>query len=134
VGRRLAWTGVAGVALAACAPGVQLAPVPEAPDAWIAFDVPVPDRDSRNLLRSFEACARAFGCHTERHRGWGGTGTPGRGRTGIYSSVIAQCEEGVVGVVATGVERVRVACAKPATRGQCETLVTQIGGTPPARW
>ena len=66
---------------------------------------------------AFAASARAFGCLTER----GGTI---RGGWGSYSAVLARCDEGTA-VIATaaGFRGVRVACLRPTTREQCETLI-----------
>jgi hypothetical protein len=121
---------VAVVALAsACSPASPRAPLPQGQHEWLIFDVEVPDRDSRELLRSFEANARAFGCSTEKGGGWS-AGLPGGGRHRIYSAILAQCDEGSIAMAAVTYTRVRLACPKPGTREQCEALLGQIS---PAR-
>jgi hypothetical protein len=112
----------------ACSPVGPRPPVPqdrnawavfdeEGRDAWLAFDVDVPGRDSRGLVRSFLASARALGCDTAK----GGHSFRG------YSAVLAECHEGTIVMAAMDYERVRLACLKPTTRQQCEALVGQIG-------
>jgi hypothetical protein len=126
--RRSRWqmtVSAAMVALSACASVSPPPPLPRGPDAWLIFDVDVPGRDSRELLRSFQASARAFGCTTGKGGGWA-TGMPGGGTARVYSAVMARCEEGTIGMALVDYGRVRLACPKPATREQCEALLGQI--------
>jgi hypothetical protein len=106
-----------------CAP--PRPPLPQSRDAWLLFDVDVPGRDSRDLLRRFVASAQAFGCSTENAGGWS-TGTPGGGWARFRSTIVAQCDEGTIAMTAVGNERVRLSCPKPATRERCEALLNEI--------
>jgi hypothetical protein len=125
IGRHLTGVAAAVVASSACAPVRQPPPLPHGPDTWVIFDVDVPDRDSRELLVSFEASARAFGCSTKEGGGWT-SGMPGGGWHRVYTAVLVQCDEGTIGMASMGGGRVRLACPKPATREQCELLLRQI--------
>jgi hypothetical protein len=120
--------GVVAIVLAvsACACESRYPSVPRDRDAWGVFDVEGQDvwlvledvDDALARFGPFGACARAFGCLTER----GGT-IRGPG----YSAVLARCDEGTA-VVATaaGFRGVRVACLQPTTRERCETLIGGI--------
>ena len=51
---------------------------------------------------------------------------PGGGHARVYSAILARREEGTIGIAAVDYKRIRVACPKPATREQCESLLGQI--------
>ena len=92
-------------------------------DAWLDFDVDVPNRNPRELVRSFEAAAGTYGCRTDR------TGHGGRGGGSRPSVVTAYCDNGVIAVLAfpdATETKVRVACEQPTTREQCEALLHRI--------
>jgi len=116
---------VATLALAACASLPQHRPFDGLPsDAWLDFDVEVPSRNPRELLRSFEvAAAGAYGCRTDRtsHGGRGGGNPP--------SGVTAYCDTGTIATLAfpdATEMRVRIGCEQPTTRERCESLLHGI--------
>jgi len=84
------------------------------------------------LIRSFDASARAFGRVTTKGDGWT-NGYIGPGSYREYRSVVAQCEEGTLRMEVLTYARMRLACPKPATRAQCESLLRQISATPRRR-
>jgi hypothetical protein len=86
--------------------------------------VGVPDRDPRDVVSSFEASARAFGCKTE---GLGRSfGTAGRGEARVFYGYAADCEEQSIALIAVEGGHVRIGCRKPTTRAQCDGLLRQI--------
>jgi hypothetical protein len=95
-------------------------------DSWIAFDEDVPDRDPRELLMSFEASARAFGCRTDRIGGRS-VDFAGGGRAKISAGVAAYCDEGSLALMWVAEARVRIGCERPTTRERCEALLRRIG-------
>jgi hypothetical protein len=95
-------------------------------DSWIAFDEDAPGRDPRELLMSFEASARAFGCRTDRIGGRS-VGMPGGGRAKISAGVAAYCDEGSVALLWVAEARVRIGCERPTTRERCDALLRKIG-------
>jgi hypothetical protein len=111
--------------VAACTPARPRPPLPSSPGTWVTFDVDVPGRDSRDLLRSFEASAQALGCTSDRGGGWS-TGLPGGGFARVYSAVLARCDDGAIGMIAVEYTRVRLGCPKPASRDECEALLNKI--------
>lgn len=117
------------LATSTCAPASPSESLPRDRDDWVVFDVDVPDRDSRDLLRSFEYSAKAHGCRATREGGWS-AGLPGGGRMRAYSAVRERCEEGTIEMAAVELHRVRIGCPKPATQEQCVSLLGQIS---PAR-
>jgi hypothetical protein len=124
-------TTVRSAFLAVALLGCGAAPHRPAFDArqWTTFDVDVPDRDSRDLLVSFEASARAFGCQTEKI-GERSVVFPGGARINIFAGVAAYCDEGGLALLSMGSSmepgHVRVGCQRPTTREQCETLLDKV--------
>jgi hypothetical protein len=118
------------VFLAGCAPSA-LTPPAHPPfeggetQAWLAYEVLVPGRDPSDLLPSFEASARAFGCQTEP-LGYRSRPTIGNGDLRQWNGISATCEEGTLAIVTLVGERVRIGCTKPTTRAQCDALVQRI--------
>jgi hypothetical protein len=93
--------------------------------SWLAYEVGVPGRDPSDLLPSFEASARAFGCRTEQ-LGSGSDPTIGNGVLRRWNGVSATCEEGTVAIITLVGEHVRIGCTKPTTRADCDALVQKI--------
>jgi hypothetical protein len=92
-------------------------------DAWLDFDVEVPSRNPRELVRSFEVAPGTYGCRTDR------TGHNGRGGGNRPSVVTAYCDEGTIALLAfpdANEARLLVACEQPTTRERCEALLHRI--------
>jgi hypothetical protein len=93
--------------------------------SWLAYEVDVPGRDPGDLLPSFEASARVFGCHTEQ-LGYDSTPTIGNGALRHSFGIMASCEEGTLALITLVGERVMVGCVKPTTRADCDGLLQKI--------
>jgi hypothetical protein len=110
-----------------CAPAVAEPPAFEGreTDAWMAYEVRIPGRNSADLIPSFEASANAFGCHTTR-LGTQAVQIAGGSAAILSYGVSATCEEGSIALVALADSRVRIGCEKPTTRARCDGLLRQI--------
>jgi hypothetical protein len=93
-------------------------------DAWIAYEVDIPEREPGDLLPAFEASARSHRCGTER-LGAGADPMLG-GEMRHFYGVSATCDEGTIALMTLVGGRVRVGCAKPSTRERCDFLLHQI--------
>jgi len=92
--------------------------------SWLAYEIELPGRTPSELFPAFEASARALGCRIEK-LGYGTTqNIYGERRT--WYGVSATCEEGTIALVTMVDERVRIGCAKPTTRTQCDALLQKI--------
>jgi hypothetical protein len=87
----------------------------------MAFDLEVPGRDPRDLVRSFARSASVFGCSIK-----GEGKIPGSGWARTVSAVVARCDDGAIALEAVDNQMVRVSCPQPATRTQCEVLLGKI--------
>ena len=93
-------------------------------DVWFAYELEVPGRKPDDLLPAFEASAQAYGCRTEQ---LGARASPNvAGETRQWHGVSASCDEGTISLITLVGERVRIGCAKPTTRGQCDALLQKI--------
>lgn len=92
-------------------------------DHWIAYEVAL-GREPSDLLPAFEESARAFGCRTEQI-GYGATQNVA-GELRSWYGVSADCDAGRIAIVTLEGRRVRVGCARPATREQCDALLQEI--------
>jgi hypothetical protein len=118
--------GLTLVGCGACAPTSGPPPFTgRETDVWTAFDVASPELDrAQNLLPSFEASARDFGCRTD-HLGTV-VDTAGGGETRIWYGVTASCDEGTIAILKMKGGRVRVGCEKPTTPEGCAALLQRI--------
>lgn len=91
-------------------------------ESWLVYQVGGLDRD--DLLPAFEASARRHGCTTQQI---GNERTPNiGGELRSYYGITASCEEGAVALITLEGGRVRIGCAKPTTRGQCDLMLRKI--------
>ncbi len=97
----------------------------QASPTWLSFDIDLPhDRDAGDVLRSFEASARSFGCRTERI---GESGhMAGGGEVRLSYGISADCDDGSIALVALPQSRLRIGCERPSTRERCEALLPKI--------
>lgn len=95
----------------------------------MAYDVDLPDRDSRDVVPSFEQAAHTFGCKTSRIRGRE-LGMAGGWATRVWSGVTATCDDGRLALVAVTNTRVRIGCERPTTRDRCDALLRKITALP----
>ena len=116
------------ILLAACA---ESTPQPAYPPfegredlTWIAYEVTLPGRPPNDILPSFEASARALGCHTEpvgeKHQQTIG------GQLHERHGVTAHCADGTLALVTLTQDRVRIGCTRPMTHDQCDQLLGKI--------
>jgi hypothetical protein len=121
------WTVSLAVALSSCGASVQKSSAFDGREtpSWLSLDADITDRYPPDLLPSFEASARAFGCRTER-LGARTIGLAGHGYAPMSYGVTAHCESGTIALLALKDERVRVGCEKPSTRESCEALLKKI--------
>jgi hypothetical protein len=119
---------VAILLLAGCADSTPRATYPpfdgHETDQWLAYDVALPGREPSELLPAFEASAHAYGCTTEQ-LGYGATPNVA-GESRSWYGVSADCDAGRIAIMTLAGERVRIGCARPATREQCDALLQQI--------
>jgi hypothetical protein len=114
-------------ALAGCAGTVHPGPpafVGQETESWIAFDLEPVDRDPGDLLPSFEASARAFGCRTEQLGG--DVAIAGGASARLVHGISASCDEGTLALITLQGSRVRIGCEKPIERRHCEELLRKI--------
>ena len=91
-------------------------------ESWLVYQVGGLERD--DLLPAFEASARRHGCITQQI---GSESTPNiGGERRSYYGITASCEEGAVALITLVGDRVRIGCAKPTTRGQCDLVLRKI--------
>jgi hypothetical protein len=112
--------------VAGCAPALPRHPSfrGQETDAWLAYQVELPERDPSELLPAFEASARSHGCSTER---LGAAADPNiAGELRSFYGVMATCDEGAIALVTLAGGRVRIGCAKPTTRVRCDFLLHEI--------
>ena len=97
-------------------------------DAWLAFDVELPEGNPSpvSLLYPFKARADALGCRTETR---GNHINPGPIRYGLA----VYCEDGGITLIPLP-GRMRVGCEKPTTRASCEGLLTEISEARPRNY
>jgi hypothetical protein len=91
-------------------------------DSWLSFQVEHVERD--DLLPAFEASARSHGCSTQ-HLGSETSPNIG-GLRESYHGISASCEEGTIALITFVGAKVRVGCAKPTTREDCDLLLRKI--------
>jgi hypothetical protein len=91
-------------------------------ESWIAYQIDHLDRG--DLLPAFEESARSHGCTTE-HLGSESSPNIG-GLRESYHGVSASCEEGTIALITLVGARVRIGCAKPTTREDCDHLLRKI--------
>ncbi len=94
----------------------------EANESWIVSEVSDLQRD--DLLSAFDESARNHGCSTQE---LGAEATPNIGgqRRSFYG-ISAACEEGEIAIVTLVHHRVRIGCARPITREDCDLLLRKI--------
>ena len=90
--------------------------------SWLVYQVEHVERD--DLLPAFEASARSHGCSTEQLGGESSLNIGGELRT--YHGINASCEEGTIALITLVGGRVRIGCAKPTTRQDCDLLLRKI--------
>jgi hypothetical protein len=94
----------------------------EANEAWLVSEVSDVRRD--DLLFAFDESARSHGCSTEE---LGSEATPNiGGQLRRFYGISASCEEGVIAIVTLAGDRVRIGCARPMTREDCDLLLRKI--------
>jgi hypothetical protein len=128
---RAGWTLASAAVSAALTTGCQSTTAPKYPpfqgaetNAWLTFDVPLPDRRPEDLLPAFEEGARNHGCSTEK-LGKEGDQNIG-GELQHWYGVTASCDEGTVALVTLVGGDVRIGCTKPTTRDLCDGLLRRI--------
>jgi hypothetical protein len=116
--------GAGGVALA-CA---EVHPPPafagRQNDAWIAYEVALAGRDSGDVIESFEASARSYGC-TTAHLGTRTDPMLG-GEVRSFYGVNATCDATSIALIAEMHGRVVIGCSRPTTRAGCDDLLERI--------
>src|SRR5713101_8318739 len=90
--------------------------------SWLVYQVEDVGRD--DLLPAFEASARSHGCSTQ-HLGSESSVNIG-GELRSYYGISASCEEGSIALITTEGGVVRIGCAKPSTRQDCDLLLRKI--------
>jgi hypothetical protein len=90
-------------------------------DSWTAYEVSLGRSD---VLPAFEASARSYGCAVER-LGSRYESVVGGFRRDWYG-VSASCDGENVAIITLAGERVRIGCARPSTRDQCDRLLERI--------
>jgi hypothetical protein len=93
-------------------------------DSWLAYQVELPERGPNDLLPSFEASARSFGCHTD-HLGGDSRQTIG-GELRSFYGISAWCDGAGIALITLVGGGVRIGCSKPTTRERCDALLQQI--------
>jgi hypothetical protein len=88
----------------------------------LAYRVDQLDRD--DLLPAFEASAKSHGCDTirlgsESSRNIGGVRLS-------YHGISASCDEGTIALITLVGGSVKIGCAKPTTREDCDLLLKKI--------
>jgi hypothetical protein len=91
-------------------------------ESWLVYQVDEVGRD--DLLPAFEASARSHGCSTEQLGSESGVNIAGTRRS--YYGVNASCEEGAIALITLVGGGVRIGCAKPTTRQDCDSLLRRI--------
>jgi hypothetical protein len=91
-------------------------------EVWLAYQVEQLERD--DLLPAFEASARGHGCSTQQLGSESGPNIGGVRYS--YHGISASCEEGTIALITLVGGRVRIGCAKPSTRGDCDLLLRKI--------
>lgn len=128
---RAGWTLACAAVSVALATDCDSAPAPKYPpfegaetDAWLTFDVPLPERSPDDLLPAFAESARSHGCSTEQlgKRSEQNIG----GELRYWYGVSASCDEGTIAVVTMVGGHVRIGCTKPTTRDRCSELLRRI--------
>jgi hypothetical protein len=119
-GRRLLVLVLAVAPVVGCAASPAPPPAFEGreTDAWIAYELPVSGRPPFELLRAFRASARALGCRTETLGGFF-VRSP-------VTGVSADCPDGAIALMPAGDDQMRVGCARPMTRAECDALLVRI--------
>jgi hypothetical protein len=94
----------------------------ESNETWLVSEVS--DLRRNDLLFAFDESARSHGCSTLE---LGGEATPNiGGQLRTFYGISASCEEGVIAIVTLAGDRVRIGCARPITREDCDLLLRKI--------
>jgi hypothetical protein len=95
----------------------------EETETWLSYEVQL-KRPPSDLLPSFEASARSFGCTTEK-LGHTVDQVIG-GELRHWYGITASCDDGDIALVTLVGARVRIGCTKPTTRERCDLLLRRI--------
>jgi hypothetical protein len=119
----------AAVVVGGIAFGCSQAPRPPAfegrqNDSWLAYEVAVTGRESGDLIESFEANAKGYGCTTGR---LGQETDPMiAGEIRRWYGVNATCDATRIALIAETDGHVVVGCSRPTTRAGCDDLLQRI--------
>ena len=91
-------------------------------ESWLAYQVDGVDRE--DLLPAFQAGARHHGCTTEKLGSQTSPNIGGERRS--YHGIGASCDGGEISLISLVGGRVRIGCAKPTTREDCDRLLRTI--------
>jgi hypothetical protein len=114
------------IVLASCA---ATQPAPHGPsfdgqatESWLAYQVDQVGRD--DLLPAFEVSADRHGCFIERLGNERAANIGGLRYS--YHGVSASCREGTIAIITLVGGGVRIGCARPTTREDCDLLLRKI--------
>jgi hypothetical protein len=91
-------------------------------ESWLVYQVDEVERD--DLLPAFEASAQNHRCSTERIGSESSVNIGGERRS--YHGISASCDEGSIALITLVGGKVKLGCAQPTTREDCDRLLRRI--------